>query len=316
VRVDGIGDALACVPLLASLRAAGHRLGALLTTRNAEVFAPRAFERVHVVERIPWPHHGYTETSWNTALRGAQEARYDIALVASEEPAAYSFARRAGISRRIGFHNGLQKPLKSWWARRQLTRAIYRPATQAARPRHEAEVMYELGRGLHAESEPTHDPSVLRELILEHEVVRSGDPAIQITSKWLSPSRGEDAVRPWFAQLAAAARWSGFCSHVERALGERLGAAAGLEMRYFDSVKEWKEAIAAAPYLITPDTGAAHVAGMLCVPCTDIFETSDYAVQAARWSPWCGAHVLRAFPADNAGVAEFARVLAADRRRA
>jgi ADP-heptose:LPS heptosyltransferase len=68
VRLDGIGDALVCAPLVAALRDAGHELGALLTTRNQTVFAERAFERVHAVERIPWPRHGATPESRARAL--------------------------------------------------------------------------------------------------------------------------------------------------------------------------------------------------------------------------------------------------------
>ena len=316
VRVDGIGDALACLPLAVGLRDAGHAISALLTTRNAGVFAQRTFEAVHVVERIPWPKHGYTPATWRTALGDSRAAGYDIALVASEEPAAYAFARQAGIARRVGFHNGLQKPLKSWLVRRQLTRAIYRPAAQAEAPRHEVEVMYDLGRDLVGESEPTRDAKRLRELILESDVRSSHIPAVQVTGKWLSPQRSEGAVRSWFAALGKAGQWAGFCSEAERGLGERLGAAAGLQMQYFASVKEWKEAIAAAPYLITPDTGAAHVAGMLATPTTDLFEAAGYTVQAARWSPWCGSKALRAFPTDAIGIENFATILLEDWRRA
>lgn len=316
VRVDGIGDALACVPLVAALRDAGHALGALLTTRNAEVFAERTFEAVHVVERIPWPRHGYTRSTWHPALARARQLQYDIALIASEEPDAYTFARHAGIAQRIGFHNGMQKPLKSWWVRHQLTRAIYRPAGHPAHPRHEVEVMYELGRNLHRESEPTRHAKRLRELVLDQDVGSSQTPAVQVTSKWLSSSRDEALIRSWFASLSAAAPWAGFCSQEERALGERLGAAAGLRMRYFGSVKEWKEAIAGASYLITPDTGAAHVAGMVAVPSTDLFEPAGFAEEAARWAPWCGSRALRAFPLDHAACKDFATTLLTDWRRA
>jgi len=42
VRLDGIGDAAVCAPLLLALRDAGHEVGAALTTRNAGLFAPGA----------------------------------------------------------------------------------------------------------------------------------------------------------------------------------------------------------------------------------------------------------------------------------
>ncbi len=55
VRLDGIGDALVCTPLIAALRAAGHELGLALSDRNADIFAPQTATATHVLERIPWP---------------------------------------------------------------------------------------------------------------------------------------------------------------------------------------------------------------------------------------------------------------------
>ncbi|MBV9149607.1 MAG: hypothetical protein JO024_07065 [Candidatus Eremiobacteraeota bacterium] len=301
------------MPLVASLRAAGHSVSALLTTRNADAFAHKTFEHVHVVERIPWPKHGYTRETWSRALPEACAQRYDVALIASEEPAAYVFARRAGIPDRRGFHNGLQKPLKSFWARRQLTTAIYRPA-HPLHPRHEVDVMYDLGRSLYAEPRPSRDPQIFAELLVEGPVLRNNVPAVQVTRKWLSRRRDPDLVRHWFAQLSAAQPFEGFCSAEEGTLGELIGKPAGLRMRYFDTVKEWKMAIAAAPYVITPDTGAAHLAGMLAIDCTDIFESDQFELQAARWSPWCGRNVVRPFPADRDGTQNFAQLLLEDWR--
>ena len=299
------------MPLIASLRQAGHSLSALLTTRNADIFAPKTFERVHVVERIPWPKHDYTKETWDRALPEARDERYEIALIASELPAAYIFARRAGIRDRRGFQNGLQKPFKSFWVRRQLTKAIYRPA-HPSHPRHEVEVMYDLGRSLQIRRDPPKDPNVFRDLLLDAPSQSRNLPVVQITRKWLARSRPAEIVRGWFTQLCADQRFEGFCSAEERELGEGIGAASGLQMRYFENVKDWKAAIAGAPYVITPDTGAAHLAGMLGVKCTDIFERANFSVQAARWAPWVAPHIARWFPTDRDGVRTFAAQLLAD----
>ena len=40
VRLDGIGDALVCTPLILALRDAGHEVNLALSDRNAAVFAP------------------------------------------------------------------------------------------------------------------------------------------------------------------------------------------------------------------------------------------------------------------------------------
>ncbi|MBV8726940.1 MAG: hypothetical protein JO233_04080, partial [Candidatus Eremiobacteraeota bacterium] len=69
------------------------------------------------------------------------------------------------------------------------------------------------------------------------------------------------------------------------------------------------------PYIITPDTGAAHLAGMLGVACTDIFEPARFEIQSARWSPWCDRHALRAFPSNGATLQNFGQVLFEDWQR-
>ena len=249
---------------------------------------------MYTLERIAWPEHGYTPASWEPALAAATADRYDVALVASEEPQAYTFAKRARIPVRVGFHNGMQKPFKAWWARRQLTSAIYRPAKQPSHPKHEVETLFELGAGLHAEGHPTKDLGRLRPLIVAAGVMRIDAQLIQISPKWLSPTRSENAARAWFATLAPAV--NALCSQDDRALGERIAEAAGLHVRYFATVNEWKNVVAAGAHLITPDTGAAHLAGMVGVPCTDFFEQANFAAQTAQWSPWAAPATLAEFP--------------------
>src|SRR5471030_1378058 len=93
VRLDGIGDALACTPLIHALRAAGHDVGLALSDRNSTVFAPGTAIATHVLERIPWPKHGSTPESHARAVAAIRAQHYDVALIASEEPEAYELAR-------------------------------------------------------------------------------------------------------------------------------------------------------------------------------------------------------------------------------
>jgi ADP-heptose:LPS heptosyltransferase len=71
----------------------------------------------------------------------------------------------------------------------------------------------------------------------------------------------------------------------DAALAREVAAAADAEARAGLDVPGWKAAIASAAALITPDSGAAHVAGMLGVPCVDCFPPGR-AREMARWSPW------------------------------
>jgi ADP-heptose:LPS heptosyltransferase len=76
-----------------------------------------------------------------------------------------------------------------------------------------------------------------------------------------------------------------------------VGAAVpGVEVRAGLGTAAWIACIAGARALVTPDSGAAHVAGMTGVPCVDCFAPSaSVAYDAARWRPWAApsrVHVL------------------------
>ncbi|MEO6912621.1 MAG: glycosyltransferase, partial [Candidatus Baltobacteraceae bacterium] len=251
VRVDGIGDALACTPLIAALRENGHEVSALLSTRNAEVFSKEAFADLHVVERIPWPKHDYTPQSWGPAVAAARARHYDIAIIASEEPLAYTFARAAGVPTRIGFHNGWQKPFKSLWARGQVTRAVYRPAILEPQPSHECATLFKLGTGLHAESAPTTDLSRLRPLVLDAEVERGSTKVLQLTAKWLGCGRSPESVGHWLAPMVRGSDWQLVAAENERDVLTTLIERAGASVRFFESIDDWKTLLGAARILAT-----------------------------------------------------------------
>jgi ADP-heptose:LPS heptosyltransferase len=286
VRVDGIGDALACTPLVAALRDAGHELGALLSLRNRDAFAARVFARVHAVERIPWPRHGMTLESGAQALAEACAADYDVALVASEEPDAYAFARRAAIPERIGFFNGWEKPLKTLLTRGMLTRALYRPASAGRATEHEVETLFRLGDGLHAEREPTRDLARLRPLILDAEPTKHGAVAVQLNAKFVASGVDIAAFAAITQELERRAVPTLAMSDDDD-FGSAFAARAGTSYVHPASVKQWKNLLAGAPAVVTPDSGAAHVAGMLGVPVIVLFSRGANAARdVMRWRPW------------------------------
>jgi ADP-heptose:LPS heptosyltransferase len=285
VRLDGIGDALVCAPLVVALRDAGHEVGALLSTRNAEAFVEGVFAQVHAVERIPWPEHGSTPESHALALRQARTVGYDVALVASEEPEAYGFAREAGIPQRVGFTNGREKPLKSFWAGRQLTRTIVREASARRARRHEVETLFRLGDGLQCEDGPTCDVGRLRPLVCERGASESF-VALQVARKVHADERGLRRFAAIVESVADRFRAVVFGSPADAELAHAT-AGATAEVRIFERVGSWRTALCRARAVVTPDSGAAHVAGMAGVPCVDLFEPSaNAAYDIVRWRPW------------------------------
>jgi ADP-heptose:LPS heptosyltransferase len=287
VRLDGIGDAVICTPLIAALRAAGHELGLALSDRNAEVFAPAAASATYVLERIPWPQHGSTPASRARADAQIAAAGYDVALIASEEPEAYELA--APVPQRVGFTTGWLKPFKSAWIKRRVTRAISRAATVRGADAHEAEIMLRLGAGLVA-GPPERDAARLRPWI-------AGDVAlperrgvlVQLGAKWNALGLADALLaRVWSTLRAGGARF--IAAPAERAALDAHFPA--LEVEAPATTRDWIAALDAAAAVVTPDTGAAHVAGMIGVPVVDVFPDAHFDVQTRRWRPWASSSIV------------------------
>ncbi len=303
VRLDGIGDALACTPLIAALRSAGHELGIALTQRNAAVFARATFAWTHVLRRRSWPAHGHAPSDVETTVTAAQLIGYDLALVASEEPDAYVLARRSA-KRSVGFINGWEKPLKSLATRRNLDRAIVRSASAKRAREHEVETLFRLGEGLHGEAMPPRDPARLSGLVVDVDgggvSARAANApiAVQLGPKWAKVGIERAQLGGIVRQLRVLGPVRLLVSGEEageiRALREFLDDAETIDATVFDGdegMRAWKRAIAEARVLVSTDTGAAHVAGMTGTACVDLFPDVPWVrAEIVRWEPWAAPH--------------------------
>lgn len=293
VRLDGIGDALACIPMLEGL----HRtypsasFGAIMSKVNSGILSPARI--------VTYVYDG--EDDLLHVTEEARNAGYDAAVVATEEVAGYEIARSSGAHIRIGFWHRFEKPFKSLWQRAQLTRAVYRPAARMRAPAHEAVAMYSLARALGAAPEPVADAAALRGWV-------NADPAgalqdgestlgVQIASKLATVGWGPAALA---ALIDAAFANAGLtrCALLASEADAPLARAVldhmppgqltngAVRLRAASDVPRWLGAIASLGALITPDTGAAHAAGMLGVPVVDLFDSQNFAELSNRWRPW------------------------------
>jgi ADP-heptose:LPS heptosyltransferase len=302
VRADGVGDALCLAPLICALLEAGHELGILLATRNAGIYARGVFSHVHVVERIPWPEHRSTPLTYARALAEARAVGYDVALVPSENPEGYEFARATGARRRIGFTNGWEKPFKSLWMRAELTRAVVRSASPWRVVEHEVETLFRLGAGLHDGAEPVRAVKRLRPLLAPALLDADVRVALQV-----SGSRADRTALDYVALARAiGAEFSTVivAAASDAMLAGAVAAASGLEVLLFEDVQGWREQLVRMRAVVTADGGAAHLAGMAGVPCVDIFSITPYVARdVVRWRPWAGpSRTLIAGPEPSANA--------------
>jgi ADP-heptose:LPS heptosyltransferase len=246
-----------------------------------------------VLERIPWPAHGSTPES--TARANAQIAamRYDVALIASEEPEAFLLA--APIRERVGFTTDWARPLKTLWVRSRTTRTVSRSQRAGGEEAHEVQVMYRLGKGLVREPDPPSDRWRMRPALLAEpntQVTDETNIIVQAGPKWLEAGVGAATLRAVLERLAPYAR-------VVAAPGEARAVheLTGLAAQTFPTLRAWVEALSRADLVVSVDTGAAHVAGMLCARVVDVFPDDGFDAQVRRWRPWAAPY--RAFRASE-----------------
>ena len=119
--------------------------------------------------------------------------------------------------------------------------------------------------------------------------------ALQLTTKWAAMSISHKQLALWARELREIAPLRLLASEEEseevRSVGELLGTdVSRIHATIFqgrEGVRAWKSALADAATVVTPDSGAAHVAGMTGVACVDVFPDDRHAeIQIERWRPW------------------------------
>ncbi|MBV8595737.1 MAG: glycosyltransferase family 9 protein [Candidatus Eremiobacteraeota bacterium] len=309
VRLDGIGDAALCVPALEGMRRAfpGAMFGAVCSPSNATLFSERV-ENIHVYE---------ASGALDGVCEDVQAQRYTRALIATEEVVGYELARCSGAPRRAGFWHGLQKPFKSMWQRAQVSDAVYRPAAWTKRPEHEVATMYRLASALGASPPVPDSPQDLAAWLRVEDSLTaqkvSDALAFQVTPKLLAGGWGPTSL----ARLVTVALDRSGCSHAvliasrnEESLACSLlehvpGALrdnGSISMISSLTVPRWLGVLARVSALVTPDTGAAHVAGMQGVAVIDLFDEDGFERLSQQWHPWAGAWRCLPKPAWRAGL--------------
>jgi ADP-heptose:LPS heptosyltransferase len=274
---------------MVALRRYGMRLGVVLRTVNARVYAERACDRVHVATGRP-----------EALAAEIRAVDYDYALIATEKPEAYRLAYRARVPRRIGFENGWGKPFKTLWIRRMCTQTVFRTAGLDPRAPHECDVVFSLARSIMPDAQAPRDSSELRRLVIDDEPVPDRRIAMQITDKWQrlgAPLHDVVALarrlsETYAVRFVAAAR--------EREYASQFAAQSGFPVEFFEELPPWKAALAASRAIVAPDSGAAHVAGMTGTPVVVCFAAAGFALQTSRWAPW--ATPYRAVKMDGSWV--------------
>lgn len=316
IRLDGIGDALALSPLLAALASSGIPADIVLRPENAAIFSRSAVRHVDVASWRLRSSEREDDAAMRALAAELASRNYTHAIVATEDPSGYRLARAAHIPKRVGFENGWGKPFKTLWVRGAMTQTIYRPAGSDVRALHECQVLFELGRGLIAETSPTTSIERLRPLVLDED--RPPDPrvAFQVTDKWERLGIPLDAVVAAFREAGTTESIVPLAAAYEYDYIERFEQLSGVDVVRFDELHRWKAAIGRARAAIAPDSGALHVAGTVGTPAVAIFpDDRQFELQTARWHPWASPYrIVRAGDGWPGAVARSLRDLLTGKR--
>ncbi len=292
IRLDAIGDALALLPLLDAFRERAIETDVLLRPSNAGVFSSRATRDVLIAGDVRQRSESPDNLAALARLGGRlRERNYTHALVATEDPAGYRLALATQAPVRAGFTNLWGKPFKTLWTRAYVNQRVYRSAGLDRYAPHECEVLFRLGESLLPGAAPQRDPRRLRPLVLEREPQSDGRIAVQITDKWERLGIPLDSVADVVRRCSVIGELHLLASENESEYAERIENATQMRVERFGVLEPWKSAIGAAAAIVTPDSGALHVAGFSGTPTVAVFPPGrDFGLQVARWSPWAAPH--------------------------
>lgn len=310
LRMDALGDTLLSLPALDSLVKAWPRCRLHLFC--SAVGAP-AMEHLGQVCVVP--------KNWSAAQLASaiRDRRPDALLVFTEKRRAYLGAYLSGTPIRVGFDPGWTQPVKSIWLRLALTHRLSYPNDLDVDPGlHEVERYQRLVGLLGLEEGPP--PPIrfpLDEVSLEQARSWTADRfdraplGLQLGPKWELDGWPAEWVQTLSRQLPAPT--VAFVGPGEEAWASRVLTDTPLVEGRFTDLRSYAAVLSRCRLLITPDTGAAHLAAAVGVPVVDVFREQHHQHCVRRWRPWAVDHrvVLKGPYSPDAGAVLAEQILLA-----
>lgn len=293
VRLDRIGDLILTTPALASLRKSfpQSRVTAIVSRYNAAVL-----EHSELADEI-WPWRGTLEE-----IRRLRRERFDLVAVFSPTTASYGLAFLSGARVRAGYVYSSRlfpRLLTRIWLNRRLVCGV----DQKDLEHRELQVPHEVEQNLAVVRALAGDCVILPELCV---------PVPDAERAWAREAlRGKRAVgihlsRAWRSGLPddfLPRLMDGILPHVTVFVTYgpfEKGWTSSLHLPpsvlEFDSLNfaRWAALYREARLVISPNTGALHLAASQKVPVLAVFEPRFYSYHVQRWRPWQVPHrILR-----------------------
>lgn len=278
VRTDRVGDLLLSTPFLAGLR--------------------RGFPEAHITAVVaPYCQEVLATSSLvDEVATDLLSSRCDVAIALAPRTESWKLAYRTRAPVRLGYAY-TDRPLarlasRFWLTDRELVRI--KPPFQVP---HEVAQLDLLARRLGL-------PSTLKSPLSIGLAPRdkSGGLVFHLGDRWLAGGWSFDDVRSLLLRLRELAPLTVTAGPREAELLTRHGLALeGVELRAGQSFGQWAETIADADLLVSPDTGAVHLAAAVGTPVVVAYEASTYEHCSRQWAPWMveSRSVVKGAPAET-----------------
>lgn len=263
IRTDRVGDLLLSTPLLAGLRQGfpEAHITALVAPYCQEVLATSSLVD-EVTTELP-------------------QTPCDLAIALAPRTESWKLAYRTGAPIRLGYAY-TDRPLARLASRFFLTeRELVRIKPPFQVP-HEVVQLDLLARRLGL-------PSTLK-FPLSIGLTpgeRSGGLVFHLGDRWLAGGWSFDDVRSLLRRLREFGPLTVTAGPREAELVASHGLGLeGVELRAGQSFAQWAETVAKADLLVSPDTGAVHLAAAVGTPVVVAYEASTYEHCSRQWAPW------------------------------
>lgn len=313
LRVDRIGDLLVTTPAIRNLRCALPRARITLVTSPLCADVLTGWDALDAIEVFDPADRGEARAHVLGRLR---QSRPDVIFAFTPESSVYMLAKRIGAPLRVGF--GYQaRPLDVAVARCMLTHPVFSRIPEDVErahevPHHADELMALLRAvGLPAAQCPMEVPIAQSDRAWAHDLLAHGGIAVppivvHLSDKWLDEGWNPGDV---VALLDALTRVAGgrqvaatvgpadarVRSAVQPTLAARQDRLLVLENLTFG---RWAALIAASALVVSPDTGAIHVASATRRPVVGVYAAHRFHVLSRQWAPWMVPY--RALPKERA----------------
>jgi ADP-heptose:LPS heptosyltransferase len=300
VRLDALGDNLLSTPAILRLQRALQPLQAKISVVTHQAWKP-VYRGLGQVEALG-ADTGAKGSELKTLITGRAP---DCVFLLTEKRKSSVAAYQSNIPTRIGFDPGWSQPLKSLSNRVLLTHRLpYSNRLEEPSKVHEVERYAQLVDVYLAVLEKAGtidsswrswplDPLWLEVGSLERDFARETldslslkkPVALQITPKWNLHGWDAGNLKQLFSQLPA-----------DRVMLYGPGEKAWVDAHWGDSIRtqglcfgdlhQYGGCLKECSTLITPDTGAAHVAAAVGTPVIDAFPVINSSHCVPRWRPW------------------------------